>query len=270
MRSDRAAAVAEAKVVLSNGDADRDAGGGPTPEPESGAPTAPAAGEPESTEVDPAVSADEEALAERDAETEPIERALAKALKRALADEQNEVLDSLRRLRTAPSLDELLPSADAHRRRFVTAARSGLEQAGMLGLGGGSGSGSAPPIDDVAESLAEDITVALRSRVATSVEEAEGDEAVLAQGVSASYREWKMTRVEPMARHAVVAAHARGRFAVVEGPLRWVVDDEQGACPDCDDNALAGPIDKGQVFPTGQPHPPAHPGCRCLVRSSNQ
>jgi hypothetical protein len=22
---------------------------------------------------------------------------------------------------------------------------------------------------------------------------------------------------------------------------------------------------KGSDFPTGQPHPPAHPGCRCLL-----
>ena len=48
-------------------------------------------------------------------------------------------------------------------------------------------------------------------------------------------------------------------------PLRWVVDDDGGPCPDCDDNALAGPTPKGQPYPTGQPHPPAHAGCRCLL-----
>jgi hypothetical protein len=37
-----------------------------------------------------------------------------------------------------------------------------------------------------------------------------------------------------------------------------------GKCPDCDDNALE-PTVKGSDFPTGQPHPPAHPGCRCLL-----
>ena len=46
--------------------------------------------------------------------------------------------------------------------------------------------------------------------------------------------------------------------------LQWLVDDD-GHCPDCDDNALAGPTAKGETFPTGQLHPPAHPGCRCLL-----
>jgi len=34
--------------------------------------------------------------------------------------------------------------------------------------------------------------------------------------------------------------------------------------PDADDNALE-PTRRGQSFPTGQPFPPAHPGCRCLL-----
>jgi hypothetical protein len=37
-----------------------------------------------------------------------------------------------------------------------------------------------------------------------------------------------------------------------------------GRCADCDDNALE-PTVKGAAFPTGQVHPPAHPGCRCLL-----
>jgi len=45
--------------------------------------------------------------------------------------------------------------------------------------------------------------------------------------------------------------------------LRWVPTVE-GNCPDCDDNALE-PTRRSQMFPTGQPHPPAHPGCRCLL-----
>jgi hypothetical protein len=66
--------------------------------------------------------------------------------------------------------------------------------------------------------------------------------------------------------HYLVAAHERGGFlARPEGtPLRWLVDDE-GPCPDCEDNALAGPTPRGERFPTGQLHPPAHLGCRCLL-----
>ena len=62
----------------------------------------------------------------------------------------------------------------------------------------------------------------------------------------------------------------RGRFEATPGgvELRWVVDDDGRRCPDCDDNALAGPVTKGAAFPTGQVHPPAPPGCRCLLVAS--
>ena len=58
--------------------------------------------------------------------------------------------------------------------------------------------------------------------------------------------------------------------AVPEGTvMRWVVDDDVAECPDCDDNALAGPVPSGEAFPTGHPHPPAHAGCRCLLAPAN-
>jgi hypothetical protein len=80
------------------------------------------------------------------------------------------------------------------------------------------------------------------------------------------YREWKVQKVERLAVHYLIAAHERGGFlAHPEGtPMRWLVDDD-GPCPDCDDNALAGPTPRGEAFPTGQLHPPAHLGCRCLL-----
>jgi hypothetical protein len=69
----------------------------------------------------------------------------------------------------------------------------------------------------------------------------------------------------------VLAAHAEGAFrAATDGALRWVVDPELGCSPDCSDNALAGATPKGEPFPTGQPHPPAHAGCRCLVLPADQ
>ena len=47
--------------------------------------------------------------------------------------------------------------------------------------------------------------------------------------------------------------------------VRWLPTNGQAACPDCDDNSLAGLLAAGTEFPTGHAHPPAHPGCRCLV-----
>ena len=94
----------------------------------------------------------------------------------------------------------------------------------------------------------------------------DGDGLELAERVSSVYRQWRAQDLEPLARHHAVTAFGLGAFAAYpEGTnLRWLVDDD-GPCPDCDDNALAGAVPKGQPFPTGQLHPPAHPGCRCIL-----
>jgi len=82
----------------------------------------------------------------------------------------------------------------------------------------------------------------------------------------AVYRQWKVQRIEECARHHIVAAFTLGTFTAMpaNAVLQWLVDDN-GPCPDCDDNALAGPTPKGQAFPTGQLYPPAHRGCRCML-----
>lgn len=68
-----------------------------------------------------------------------------------------------------------------------------------------------------------------------------------------------------MVGDALAAAWALGVYdATPPGrTLQWIPMVE-GNCPDCDDNALE-PTVRGRQFPTGQPFPPAHPGCRCLL-----
>lgn len=205
---------------------------------------------------------DEDVLQVRDAEVSDVERSLAKALKRALANEQNEVLDILRRSSGGLPLTELLPGPSDHTARYLAVAGPELRLAARRGT---AIPGEPPATDDLAVSLAATVSEDLRARLQRALEGADGEEGPLVEGISAAYREWRTSRVEPLARHHVAAAHTRGRFAASEGPLRWVVDGEEGPCPDCDDNALAGAIAKGQEFPTGQPYPPAHLGCRCTV-----
>jgi hypothetical protein len=110
--------------------------------------------------------------------------------------------------------------------------------------------------------LAED----LRARLERALDASGSDDEALVDAVSATYREWKTSRGEPFARHHLAAAYALGAFAAsATDELQWVVDVAEGGCPDCDDNALAGPTRRGEAYPTGQIHPPAHAGCRCLV-----
>jgi hypothetical protein len=123
-------------------------------------------------------------------------------------------------------------------------------------------------LEDVVAELAAAIVTPLRRRLERAFDNT-GDEepSVVAERLGAAYREWKTQRIEQAAADHVAAAFARGAFEAVPAGrlLRWVVEDVDGPCPDCDDNALAGPTPRGQVFPTGQQYPPAHAGCRCLL-----
>jgi len=232
---------------------------------------------------------EESALAGRDQLLEPIQTDLLRRLRRVLQDEQNEVLDRLRRERH-PTVDAVLPSLDEHVERYQSAAVSLLGRAADRGAefvsspqeaaasepAGGAPSGGWPA-EQWAADLAVDLVVPLRDRLEEAISEAmvgssassgtAYDTGGVSERLSASYRQWKSAQIEQAARHHASAAFSRGAFAATPpGAERcWVVDDDGGPCPDCDDNTLAGAVTKGQPFPTGQTHPPAHDGCRCIL-----
>jgi len=228
--------------------------------------------EPDSSdEVDEYVRIIDPVVAQRDEVLTPLVASLARRLKRALQDDQNDILDRLRaKGGWAPGV---LPSEDDHARRYVQAAADQLMEAARAGATfAGGKADEAPPVDDVAATLASDIVAPLRRRLegeGPSVEE--GDESALVELVGAAFREWKGARTERLAGDQTLFAFARASLAAVpEGTvLRWVVDDGMAQCPDCDDNALAGPVPSREAFPTGHPHPPAHAGCRCLLVPAN-
>ena len=100
------------------------------------------AGSPAWAQVEPAV------LHERDTHLGPVERELARRLKRVLADEQNEVFDLLRR-DTPERLDDVVPAAAEHAQRYADAALADLDAAALSGAATGfvcpSGSPGSPP-----------------------------------------------------------------------------------------------------------------------------
>lgn len=211
---------------------------------------------------------EESLLQRRESALADLETALTRHLKRALQDEQNDVLDRLRSLRGEPSAAGLLPDPAEQSARFAAAARAHLERAAMAGAAfARSGASVEVDVSDIARDAADGIAVPLRRRLEQAVAAGDGDQAVLVEALGAAYREWKTQRIERIAGDAAAAAFARGTWeAVPEGTrMRWVVEDIDGPCPDCDDDALAGELSKGEPFPTGQHHPPAHSGCRCLL-----
>lgn len=213
---------------------------------------------------DGAEDGDGAAFAARAEALEPIERELARRLKRTLADEQNEVLDLLRRAKPA-GVDDLLPAAADHRARWSQVADESLAAAATAGAAWAGG--EAGPVDALTEALADELTGPLRDRIDRSFAASDGNLDDVADRVRALYREWKGQRLAESARHHVTAAYAQGAFDALpaDATVRWVADPAAPACVDCDDNILAGAIGKGEGFPTGGPCAPAHPGCRCLV-----
>jgi hypothetical protein len=111
--------------------------------------------------------------------------------------------------------------------------------------------------------LANELVGPVRERTAEVIDDSGPD---LADRLNSIYREAR-GRADRVVGDAVTEAVSRAYVAANPqgAKVRWVVDDPDGPCPDCDDNALAGPTTLGQPFPTGQVAPPAHPGCRCVL-----
>ena len=248
--------------------AGRDVAGRDWRRPTARRPTAPP---PTVTEEDPA-----DAPARRSATTElePLQAQLAKRLKRAMQDEQNDVLDRLRVHKGRPGLGDVLPDAGAQGGRYRDLALPLLEQAAQRRRGGrGRRRGRRRPRRPRRRAgrrrhrpAAQPPGRHLRGRGARGRRRRRPHRA----------GRCRVPRVEDAAHRAAgrpttsspPTPWAASRPRPAGTPLRWVVHDVDGPCPDCDDNALAGPTPRGEAFPTGQLHPPAHAGCRCLLVTS--
>jgi DivIVA domain-containing protein len=261
LRAERQGAVIKAQKVLAQDE-------------QAAAPADADAGEPESVdevvgEEAAGADADRALLERRDECLEPVAHDLVRRLKRVLQDEQNEILDRLRQSRGRARAEDALPSAADQAGRYRDAAVDPLAEAARTGASFGGGTASVDaPAQEWAQALADELVTGLRERVSRSLaavgEAADGNDA--ADSLGAAYRQWKTERVEQIARHHLAVAFNGGVLAGAPdgSELRWVFGDA-GPCPDCDDNALAGPTPKGDAYPTGQQHPPAHAGCGCLL-----
>ena len=209
---------------------------------------------------------DDEARAARAAVLDPLQKELGRKVKRALQDEQNDVLDRLRTVKGRPSASEVLPTPAEQIAVLVSTLRvpvnaafsGGREAVGATGEALGAPSSM---IDGLASAMVE----RLHARLVEAIDDSGDDDTLVTQRLGARYREFKGQELDAVVGDTLAAAWALGVYDGVpdQTMLRWVPSVE-GNCPDCDDNALE-PTPRSQVFPTGQPHPPAHPGCRCLL-----
>ena len=196
---------------------------------------------------------------ERDALLDPIDKELGRRLKRALADEQNEVLDLLRRAKPK-GVDDLLPTPTTTPARWTEVV---ADVARRRGRGRRRRGPAARPasVADLADELARSLTAPLRDRIDRSFAAADGNLDDVADRVRALYREWKGQRLTDTSRHYAAAAYARGVFDATRQRRRrctgWSTP-SAGRCPDCDDNVLGGRRREGHRVPH-RPHAAPRP-----------
>lgn len=219
----------------------------------------------------------------RDEVLVPIEKGLARALKRLASDEQNEILDRLRRVkRGRPDPAEILPSADpapfvdALAPEFARAVEAGAEfWSELAGTAAVAAGDDETRVRDELERRVQEFLSLHRAhleRTFAEADEAAADTAELGDRVRASYRDWRSGSLADLAGDLATAGFTLGeRRAAGDGtPWCWKVDHGGLPCADGEDNALAGEVACGEPFPTGDVTPPAHPGCRCILTPASR
>jgi hypothetical protein len=221
------------------------------------------------------------AFTRRDEALVPLIVTAARKLKRVLADEQNGVLDTLRRKEPVTSIDAIVPALDAHMATYVDAVADELGAAAAAGAAEFGAKDTktlrrtldkAGALDNTRALVRSELVSPLRSRLDRAVVDGSGDNEETTKRVRAVYREWKTQHIDDLLEDVFRYAFGGG-LAVTAEPgqqMMWTIDPGEAACADCEDNSLAGAIAAGEPFPTGHTSAPAHPGCRCLTLPAHQ
>jgi DivIVA domain-containing protein len=196
---------------------------------------------------------------------DPLAHGLVKRAKRTAQDDQNALLDAVRRHKGRPSAEQVLPEEAKVLEAWVGVIRDALDESYGAGRIAAGGEAQQAP-DELVHEAAVAVVGPLRERLTVAIDSGEhGDTGGLVERIGARYREWKNQSLERALGEVLAFGWSRGVYdAVPDDAVLWWVPFEEGRCSDCDDNALE-PTTKGQLFPTGQAFPPAHPGCKCLL-----
>jgi hypothetical protein len=221
------------------------------------------------------------AFTRRDEALVPLIVTAARKLKRVLADEQNGVLDTLRRKEPVTKIDAIVPALDAHMAMYVDAIADELGGAAAAGAAEFGAKDTktlrrtldkAGALDNTRALVRTDLVSPLRARLERAVVDGSGDNEETTKRVRAVYREWKTQHIDDQLDDVFRYAFGGGLSVTAEPgqSMMWTIDPSEGACADCEDNSLAGAIPAGEPFPTGHTSAPAHPGCRCLTLPAHQ
>jgi DivIVA domain-containing protein len=218
---------------------------------------------------------DDTPFARRDEALTPLIVAASRKLKRVLADEQNDVLHTLRRKDPVRSVDDLVSGDGEHAARYTDSVAGDLTAAAVAGAVSMGATAAAAQRDvkkahaiaAAADALAVDVVRPLRDRLSRCVAEADGDNDELSSLVRIVYREWKNQRIDERLDDVARIAFGKGALAGVApgAAITWTVDPNGPECADAEDNCLQGVVKAGEAFPTDHACAPAHSGCRCMI-----
>ena len=206
----------------------------------------------------------------RDASIQPTLLQLSRRTKRLLQDDQNELLDALRKggVEGANFMTKELSARLEQRVEDLKELLLPAVDAGFTSVGAVANLDSS---FEIARQVLEELLALLNQLSLTKVKGSllvhdGGNESDQISGISGIYRDLRSSKLDSIIEDAVVSAHARGALAGSVGRrVRWIAHDKGNTCPDCEDNALNGETTSGELFPTSHSAPPAHPGCRCLI-----
>ena len=192
-------------------------------------------------------------LRARDAALAPLRATLARQLKRALADEQNEVFDRLRRVTKVEGADDVLGTEAAHAERYRASGEDAVWAAALAGAASTATDTETPGalegalerhrvLDEVLDEVTLEVAMPLRERLEAAIVGGGGDPDDATSLLRNAYREWKAQRIDELAGELALSAYGRGAFAAapVGEPVRWVVDPSVASCRDEVVNAEAG------------------------------
>jgi len=212
----------------------------------------------------------------RDTALVAVDEAVAKKLKRVLADEENSMLNYLQSKKAQVALEKVLPTVENQLQNYVEATNKELIEAAMSGAQSLSKSlkadlrkkvSNTSVMQVMSKKLADDIVYPLRERIQNCVEKSDGSASEMSSLIRTVYREWKMQQIDKLVGDISRLAYSRGAYLVLETGTKvcWMVDPNGPPCSDAEDNSLGGEVACGEKFPTGHEHPVIHSGCKCLV-----
>ncbi len=189
-------------------------------------------------------------------------------LRRALNDDQSDVLDRLRAGRGNISVDEL-PAFGEQIDRYLTPLRRGLAEIAQAGAtAGGQSDLSQTALDNLVRQLARYIVDKVREPTVAVVEAtSDHDRERILEPIRTLYRDFRNVGLPDLTEDALYEAFAIGLYDSIEpsAPISWVVDPRSDPDPVCEINRQRDDVVKGVVFPSGHARPLSLPGCRCLV-----